>query len=52
MTLDDIKLQIASKFSEVDLLDFLGIDIHDLVEILEAEIAEEQERFRESFARD
>ncbi len=50
MTLDDIKLQVASKWEEVELLDFLDIDMNDLVEILEEQISERIEEFREALS--
>ena len=48
MTLDDIKLQIASEWEERQLLDFLDISMDELVEILEDKIDEQQDAFREA----
>lgn len=49
MTIDDIKLQIAAQMEEVELLDFLGIDIEELIELLSDKIVEQQADFRETF---
>ena len=48
MTLEDLKLQIASQMDETDLLDFLDIGMSDLVEILEEQIEDRQDDFRAS----
>ncbi len=50
MTIDDIKLLVASKWEEVELLDFLDIDMNDLVEILEEHISERAAEFREALS--
>lgn len=48
MTIDDLKLEIAARFDELELLDFLDIDINDLVELLEEQIAERKEELEQS----
>lgn len=45
MTLDELKTEIAAVFDEDGLLDFLDIDITELVEILEDVIHEREEDF-------
>ena len=41
----DLKDKIIAEFDEASLLDFLGIDMEMLVDLLEEEINEQQERF-------
>lgn len=50
MTLDELKTEIAAKFDELELLDFLDLDINDLVELLEEQIAERKEELEQSCA--
>lgn len=52
MTLDELKLEIAAKFNELELLDFLDIEINELVEILEDQIRERKEELEQSCAGD
>lgn len=40
LTLDDVKSMIAAQMTEEMLLDTLGLDIFELVELLENEITE------------
>lgn len=40
MSVDDLKVLIASKLDVMDFLDIIGYDLCDLVEILEDEIEE------------
>lgn len=40
LTLDDVKSMIAAQMTEEMLLDTLGLDIFELVELLEDEITE------------
>jgi hypothetical protein len=40
VTVDDLKVLIASKLDVIEFLDILGYDLCDLVEILEEEIEE------------
>lgn len=50
MTLEDIKLQIASKWEPDQLLDFLDISVEELVDILEEQIEERAAEFRQALA--
>lgn len=46
MTLEDLKTAVAAAYDEIELLDFLDIDITELVEILEDKINERRDDFR------
>lgn len=48
MNLVDLKEAIASEFDEAALLDFLDITIAELVDILEEQINERKEEFRQA----
>lgn len=50
MTLDELKTEIAAKFDELELLDFLDLDINDLVELLEEQIVERKEELEQNIA--
>ncbi len=43
--LEELKAKILSCMDELQILDFLGLDIADLVEKYEDEIEQERERF-------
>ena len=49
MDLISLKDEIAAAYDEASLLDFLGIDILDLIEILEEQINERKEDFESEF---
>jgi hypothetical protein len=44
----DLKDKIIAEFDEASLLDFLGIDMEMLVDLLEEEINERQEQFEQA----
>ena len=46
--LNDLKLEIARKMDVTQLLDILGFDMHDIVDILEDYINEQAEDFQEA----
>lgn len=43
LTLEELKQRLRAQFDETMLLDALGLDINDLVELLEDQIAEHYE---------
>ena len=47
MNIEELKEQIVNKFDETSLLDFLEIDMWELVEILEEQIKEKRVEFEE-----
>lgn len=46
--LNDLKLEIARKMDVTQLLDILGFDMHDIVDILEDYINEQADDFQEA----
>lgn len=49
---EDIKERITHEFDELGLIEFLGLDIYDLVDILEDDIIDNLDDFLEEFAED
>ena len=48
MTLDELKFAITKQLDELELLDILGITIHELVDLLEEQIAENKTELTEA----
>lgn len=44
LTINELKERLAHQLDEVTLLDLLGLDIHDLVDILEDHIIENYDK--------
>lgn len=40
LSLEDVKLRLATQVSETELIDLLGLDIHMLIDALEEQILE------------
>ena len=49
---EELKALIVAKLDEMELLDLLGLTIHDLVDILEEQIEEAKQEFQSALGRD